>query len=68
MMDLAREHTSGLNARIRRGTALRFHHRWWGLLGIALQSAVAHAVLPDETDFPEVQLEPTQPIVDIKVV
>ena len=34
---LARERSRGLNPRIRRGVALSLQHRWWCILGIALQ-------------------------------
>eukprot|EP00973_Karenia_brevis_P033453 4612828-Karenia_brevis.AAC.1 len=38
--------------------ALGLQHRWWGLLGVALQRAVADAVLNDHSDLPRTQLEP----------
>eukprot|EP00959_Pyramimonas_sp_CCMP1952_P463755 9485473-Pyramimonas_sp.AAC.1 len=34
--------------------ASRPQHKWWGLLGIGLQSAVARAVLREEADLPTV--------------
>ena len=36
-------------------------HRWWGLLGIAVQRAIAHTVLyaDDGADLATAQLEPT---------
>jgi len=42
---LARERARGLPARVRRGTQLRLLRRWWGLLGVATQRAVALAAL-----------------------
>ncbi len=55
---LARERSRLLHPRIRRGVALGLEHRWWGILGVALQQAVAHAVLnPDSADLVRVQLE-----------
>eukprot|EP00959_Pyramimonas_sp_CCMP1952_P473746 9502262-Pyramimonas_sp.AAC.1 len=38
---LAQERTRDLHARVRRGAALGLQHRWWGILGLALQRAVA---------------------------
>ena len=35
--DLARERTRGLHPRVQRGTALALQHRWWDILGMALQ-------------------------------
>ena len=34
---LARERTRGLEPRIRKGIDLGYPHRWWGLVGVALQ-------------------------------
>jgi len=42
---LARERTRGLHPRVRRGTALSLQHRWWAILGLAVQRSVAHIVL-----------------------
>lgn len=42
---LARERASGMHLRIRRCTALSLQHRWWGVLGVALQKSVAHLLL-----------------------
>ena len=66
--ELARERCRGLNGRIKRGASLGLQHRWWGLLGIGLQSAVARAVLRPEADLPEVKLEPTPPITDLEII
>ena len=41
----ARECVTGLPARVRLGTQTRLLRRWWGLLGLAAQRAVARAVL-----------------------
>ena len=54
---LARERTRDLHVRIRRGAQLGFQHRWWGLLGMALQKAVARAVLREAADMPQVHME-----------
>ena len=43
---------------MRRGIALAFQNRWWGILGIALQQSVAQAVLRDDgADLHAVSLE-----------
>ena len=42
--ELARERARGLHPRVRRGTALSLQHRWWGILGMALQKSVAGMV------------------------
>ena len=42
---LARDRTRGLHVRVRRGLALALQRRWWGLLGISLQRAVARQIL-----------------------
>ena len=65
---LAYEHTRGLHARVRKGAALGLLHRWWGLLGIALQSAVAHAVLHDQADLQQTPQEPAPGLADLEVV
>ena len=64
---LARERCRGLHPRIRRGAALSLQHRWWGLLGIGLQKAVAHAVFNPQAgaDLVHTQLEPTPPLANI---
>ena len=43
--DLARECASGLPPRVRLGTQTRLLWRWWGMLGLAIQRAVARRVL-----------------------
>ena len=62
---LARERARGLHPRVRRGVALSLQHRWWGLLGVALQKAVAHLVLNSGgDDLVQTQLEPNPPLAD----
>ena len=49
----------GLHPRLRRGFALSLQNRWWGILGVALQRAVAHIVLnPEGGDLMPTQWEP----------
>ena len=64
---LARERARGMHPRIRRGIALSLQHRWWGLLGVALQKAVAHLVQCQVVgvDLVQTQLEPVPPIGDV---
>ena len=40
----ARQCAAGLPRQVRLGTQTRLLRRWWGLLGVAVQRAVAHAV------------------------
>ena len=61
MPALARERTRGLHARIRRGVALGLQHRWWGLLGVALQRAVAKSILQDAADVREASWKSCNP-------
>ena len=66
---LAREHARGLHPRVRRGAALGFQNRWWSLLGIALQKAVAAAVLRSAgEDLPTTSLAPIPPLADLPVL
>ena len=65
---LARERCRGLHPRIRRGFALGLQHRWWGLLGIALQRAVANCVLNGSSDLPRTQLEPMCALADLEIL
>ena len=44
---LVRERTRMLHPRVRRGTALGLQHRWWGILSVSLQKAVARAITRD---------------------
>ena len=41
---MALQRTKGLHVRVRRGLALALQRRWWGVLSIALQKAVANQV------------------------
>ena len=66
--ELAQERTRGLHPRIRRGTALALQHRWWGILGIALQRSVAAMVLyADGADLATGWLEPPPALGDLGV-
>ena len=64
---LARERARDLHPRTKRGVALGLMHRWWGLLGLALQNAVAFAVLHEHGDLPELPLEAPPPIDELAV-
>ena len=62
---LARERSRSLHPRLRRGAALGLQHRWWGLLGIVLQRAVANVVLyPESPDLLRLELEPAASLAD----
>ena len=62
----ARARCSGLPRRIRLGTNLRLLRRWFGLLGIATQRAVAHSLLHGAAaDQPSDVIEPVPPIGDL---
>ena len=67
---LARERSRGLHPRIRRGVALSLQHRWWGILGVALQRSAANAVLNSSagSDLYTSLLEPEVWIPDLLVV
>jgi len=67
---MAREYARGLHPRIRRGTVLALQHRWWGLLGMALQRSVAHMVLHADAgaDLSAGQLEPTPTLADLGIL
>ena len=66
---LAREHARGLHPRVRRGAALGFQNRWWSVLGVALQKAVAAAVLRDHgEDLPTACLAPFPALADFPVL
>ena len=64
---LARERTRGLHVRIRRGMALSLQHRWWAILGLALQRSVAHIVLSSAAgvDLMATGLEPAPALADL---
>ena len=66
---LAREHARGLHPRVRRGAALGYQNRWWSILGVSLQKAVAAAVLRDHgADLPTTALAPIPPLADLPVL
>ena len=68
--ELARERTRGLHPRVRRGTALALQHRWWGVLGMALQKSVADMVANADAgaDLVSVGLEPSPDLCDLEVI
>ena len=64
--DLARERVAGLPARVRLGTHQRLLRRWWGLLGMATQRAVARAVLQGSgADLAETLVERPPGVADL---
>ena len=64
---LAMARAAGMHPRIRRGYALSLQHRWWGILSVALHSAVARSVLNDVADLPTTQLEPSPAFGELEV-
>ena len=65
---LAAERARELPRRIRRGSELALMRRWWGLLGIAVQRAVARCVIEDAgVDLPVEALEAPPGIADLPV-
>ena len=52
---------------VRRGVALGLQHRWWGLLGVALQKSAAQLAMHAATgaDLAQTQLEPVPPLADV---
>jgi len=64
---LARERTRGLHVRVRRGMALALMHRWWGILGLAVQKSVAHIVLSSAAgvDLLATGLEPAPALAEL---
>ena len=55
-----------LHPRVRRGTAIGLQHRWWGILSISLQKAVARAIIREHgADLHEALLEPVPGIADL---
>jgi len=69
MKALVRERSRLLHPRVRRGTALGLQHRWWGILSISLQKAVARAILREHgADLHESLLEPVPGLADLAVV
>ena len=66
---LAREHARGLHPRVRRGAALGYQNRWWSLVSVALQKAVAAAVLRDHgEDLATTTLAPAPALADLPIV
>ena len=68
--ELARERARGLHPRVRRGMTMSWQHRWWGILGVALQKSVAEMVANADAgaDLATGQLEPTPDLYDLEVV
>ena len=66
---LARERARGLPERVRVGTRLALQHRWWSLLGTALQRAVVQAATRDVgEDLTDELLEPIPQLADLPVL
>ena len=66
---LARKRARNLHPRIRQGTALSLQSRWWGILGIALQTSVARAVLEDVgADLLVTLSEPPAPVAELPIL
>ena len=65
---LARERCRVLPAAIRRGMSLGLLHRWWGILGMAVQRSVADNVMHTYTDLPITHSEPICPLDELEVV
>ena len=65
---LAREKVRGMTPRVRRGWALKYHRRWWAILGVALQKAVMRMGTNDPTegaDLYQAALEPSPFLTDL---
>ena len=65
---LAHGRCRDLHARLREGAALGLQHRWWGILGLALQRAVARRALGPGGDLPYTPQEPPCPLADLDVI
>ena len=66
--DLAREHTRGLHPRVKQGASLCYQRRWWSVLSVSLQKAVAAAVLRNVgEDLASVELAIAPPLADLPV-
>ena len=66
---LARERARGLPLRVRRGAALMFQRRWWGILSVALQNAVARmASLDAGADLFIVAADRCPPLASLEIV
>ena len=66
--ELARERTRGIHVCIRKSLALGLLHKWAGILGVALQRAVARSILRPGGDLPHTPLEPAWPLAELEVV
>ena len=53
MSDLVRAHCEDAGRVLRRRLELGWHRRWWSLLSVAVQVAVAGSVVPDAPAFAE---------------
>ena len=49
--DLVRAHCQDASLVLRRRLELGWHRRWWGLLSVAVQVAVASSILPEAAAF-----------------
>ena len=68
VQQMARERSRGQPARVRRGVQAALLRRWWGLLGVAVQRAVAHCALrAGGVDLTDAPLEPLPAIADLPV-
>ena len=57
-----------MHPRLRRGTALAFQTRWAGIISVALQKAVAAAIVRDEgADLATTLLEPSPHLADLPI-
>ena len=68
---LAVERARGLPSRVRRGAALMFQRRWWGILSVALQTAVAHMAVrgpEDGVDLYVALSEPSPALASLEVL
>ena len=68
---LARERSRGLARRVRRGAMLMFQRRWWGILSVTLQTAVAHMVrfpAGEGADLFVVTSEPARDLASLEIV
>ena len=67
---LARERTRGVHPRLRRKIALWLQQRWWAVLGLAVQRAVAHTVLSTAAgvDLMAIILEPAAALADLSSI
>ena len=63
---MAYARAEGLNSRIRTGTAQALQHRWWGILGVAAQRALARCVLlVAGAALPDTALESPPPVAEL---